>query len=148
MRSNIPLYIFVLALWLIPTGIAYTKDDTRQLVKMPLKMQQHMLANMRDHLAALMEIQQALAQGTFEQAADIAEQRIGWSSLKAHGAKHMAKHMPVAMRQMGTALHQAASRFALVVEEVAITDDFKPVFEAMAQITQQCVTCHSTFRLR
>src|SRR4030067_460710 len=84
--------------------------ETRQPIEMPAPMREHMLANMRDHLTALGEIQTELAKGKYNQAADIAEQRIGMSSLQSHGASHMAPYMPNAMQDIGTNMHRAASR--------------------------------------
>ena len=69
-------------------------DDSRQFVKLPEMMQQHMMSNMRDHLVSINEILINLANGQLDQAAEIAESRLGMSSLKSHGASHMAKFMP------------------------------------------------------
>jgi len=44
-------------------------------------LQQHMLANMRDHLRAIAQIQDALADGRFDVAQNGAEERLGMSSL-------------------------------------------------------------------
>ena len=89
-------------------------DDERELVQMPEMMQEHMLSNMRDHLAALNEILGKLAAGELDGAAAIAEFRLGMSSLEIHGASHMAKVMPEGMRSVGTRMHRAASRFAFI----------------------------------
>jgi hypothetical protein len=121
--------------------------DTRQLVKMPAPMQEHMLANMRDHLVAMGEIQAALAASKFNEAADIAEQRIGMSSLLAHDASHMAPYMPKGMQDIGTAMHHAASRFAHTTQEAAVTDDLPRTLGALAELTQQCAACHAGYRL-
>ncbi len=144
---NIRFCIFSLAVLFAPT-LTNAEEDNRQIVDLPLMMQQHMLANMRDHLVALTEIQQALSQDEFDQAANIAEKRLGMSSLRTHGGKHRAKYMPAAMRKIGIAMHQAASRFSLAAQEAAVTDDFKAVLGAMSQISLQCVACHTSFRLR
>ena len=53
--------------------------DTRQFVKFPEEMKVGTLANMRDHLLALSEIQGALAAERYAEAADIAENRLGMS---------------------------------------------------------------------
>ena len=45
-------------------------SDGRQLVKFPEQMKEHTLANMRDHLLALQEIQVALAGSDYDRAAD------------------------------------------------------------------------------
>lgn len=122
--------------------------DTRELVRMPAPMQEHMLANMRDHLAAMAEIQAALAAGKFDRAADIAENRIGMSSLQAHGASHMAPLMPRGMQEIGTAMHRTASRFARTAQEAQVKDDVPRALNALADLTQQCVACHASYRLR
>jgi hypothetical protein len=119
-------------------------DDVRQAVDLPPMMQQHMLGNMRDHLAAISEIQAALAQGQFDQAAQIAESRIGMSSLVAHHAAHMAPYMPKGMQAIGTEMHHAASRFALAAAEA----DLPRAVAALSQVTRQCVACHGAYRLR
>jgi cytochrome c556 len=122
--------------------------DPRQRVEMPAPMQEHMLANMRDHLVALGEIQAALGKGEFDRAADIAEQRIGMSSLQGHGASHMAPYMPQGMQGIGTAMHRAASRFARIAQETQVQNDLPRSLEALAGLTQQCVACHAGYRLR
>jgi len=107
-----------------------------------------MLANMRDHLTAMSEIQAALAAGKFAQAADIAENRIGMSSLETHGASHMVPYMPKPMQDIGTAMHRVASRFARTAQEAAVTRDLSKPLVALADLTQQCTACHSSYRLR
>jgi len=137
-----------LALSLVALLSAAQAADTRQAIEMPAPMREHMLANMRDHLAALGEIQAALAKGKFEQAANIAENRIGMSSLQGHGAAHMAPYMPKGMQDTGTAMHRAASRFARTTQEAAVTNDLPRTLGALADLTQQCVACHASYRLR
>jgi cytochrome c556 len=122
--------------------------DTRQAVDMPAPMREHMLANMRDHLTALSEIHSALAKGKYEQAAEAAEQRIGMSSLERHGASHMAPYMPKPMQDIGTNMHRAASRFARTAQEAAVANDLPRALAALAEVTQQCVACHASFRLK
>ena len=66
-------------------------QDTRELVRLPEPMQEHMLSNMRDHLATLNEIIGDIANSKFDEAAKISEQRLGMSSLSLHGAAHLAR---------------------------------------------------------
>jgi cytochrome c553 len=66
------------------------------------------------------------------------------SSLEAHGASHMARFMPEGMRQAGTNMHRAASRFALKAEE----GEMLPAYNALSEITSACVACHSRYRIR
>ena len=56
-------------------------------------MQEHMLGNMRDHLATLNEIIGDVAEGKFDAAAKLAEQRLGMSfaqpsRCRAYGTVH------------------------------------------------------------
>lgn len=119
-------------------------EDSRTLVKLPEMMQQHMMSNMRDHLMAINEILIHLAKGQPDHAAVVAESRLGMSSLKSHGASHMAKFMPEGMRQAGTSMHKAASRFALKAQEGEIL----PAYHALSKVTSTCVACHSSYRIR
>jgi hypothetical protein len=114
---------------------------------MPAMMQDHMRANMRDHLLALGEIQAALASGHYDAAAEIAERRLGMTSLDAHGARHVAGFMPEGMQATGTAMHHAASRFAVTAQEAAVTGDLARALGGLAEVTQQCVACHAAYRL-
>lgn len=138
-------WIAVLAL---ATSPMLQAADTRPLVQMPAPMQEHMLTNMRDHLVAMGEIQASLAAGKYGLAAEIAENRIGMSSLQAHGASHMAPYMPKGMQDIGTAMHRSASRFARTAQEAAVTNDLPRTLNALADLTQQCTACHASYRLR
>lgn len=133
-----------LALCLPLTTPAIAADpDSREKVKLPAMMKTHMLGNMRDHLSALHEIQAALAKGELDKAGDIAEQRIGMTSLVSHHAAHMAPYMPKGMQAVGTEMHHAASRFAMTAKE----GDLAKSLEGLSKVTQQCVACHTTYRV-
>lgn len=122
--------------------------DTRTPVRFPEPLRTHTLANMRDHLQALGQIQEALSTGAFDRASDLAEQRLGMSSLRMHGAHEVAKYMPQGMQQAGTAMHRSASQFALVAKDASVTGDLKPALAALARLNQTCVACHAGYRLR
>jgi hypothetical protein len=123
---------------------ARAETDARQLVELPEMMQTHMMSNMRDHLQAINEIITYLADGNLDKAAVIAEQRLGMSSLDEHGASHMAGFMPEGMRNAGTEMHKAASRFALKAEE----GELLPAYAMLKEITAACVACHAHYRIR
>ena len=121
--------------------------DSRQLVEFPEMMRDHMLENMRDHLLALTKIQQHLALEEYEKAATVAENRLGMSSLDGHGASHMARFMPAAMQQIGTQMHKAASRFAIIVQEGGLEGSTPKIAKGLAGVMQQFVACHSSYRV-
>ena len=140
-RTNKVLLAALLAL--LPALPAASADD-RVAVELPQMMREHMLANMRDHLAAINEILGYLGNGELDRAAETAEYRLGMSSLESHGASHMAKFMPQAMREAGTTMHQSASRFARIAQE----GDALTAYRALADVTAACVACHSGFRVK
>ncbi|RAU20924.1 hypothetical protein CU669_15965 [Paramagnetospirillum kuznetsovii] len=143
------LVLFIAALALSLPSLAWA--DSRKLVEMPPMMRDHMLANMRDHLRSLDLILEALSKGDSKGAAELAESKLGMSSLDAHGAEHMAPMMPLTMREIGTALHHAASRFAVTVRDAELEPPDKAArqtFAALREMTAACEACHSLYRLR
>lgn len=157
-------FLFILAGYLIAsTGFAQEHNpamhahhmsqeappaDLRTVVQFPPAMRQHILANMRDHLLALQQIQAALAKQAYDEASEIAENRLGMSSLRLHGAHESSKFMPEGMQSVGTAMHRHASRLALDLKDTAVTQDMKPVLEALSNVTAQCVACHAGYRVQ
>lgn len=127
---------------------AAAAKDTRQLVAFPEPLRVRELANMRDHLQTLSEIQAALARYDFDGAADLAEKRLGMSSFGLHGAHEVAPYMPKGMRDAGTAMHHAASRFAIATQEAAIDHDVAHALSALNEVTRSCLACHAAYRLR
>lgn len=123
-------------------------DDLRVMVRFPDMMRTHTLANMRDHLLALAEIQDQLARGAYDKASDIAEQRLGMSSLGLHGAHDVATFMPQGMQAAGTAMHRSASQFAIVAKDASVTGDLKGSLAALARVSQTCVACHAAYRIQ
>jgi len=138
------LYVLAPILLVCITNKLIADEDPRQLVQLPEMMQQHMMSNMRDHLMAFNEILASMGNGELDKAAEIAEHRLGMSSLESHGASHMAKFMPEGMRQAGTDMHKAASRFALKAQEGEVL----PAYNALSEVTTACVACHSGYRIR
>ncbi len=122
--------------------------DKRQSVQLPPELVEHTLSNMRDHLLALQQINEALGRGEPENAGKIAEERLGMSSLGLHGAAEVAKYMPQGMQDAGTAMHKAASRFAIEAQNVAVTGELRPAFGALGEIMAACVGCHAGYRLK
>lgn len=135
---------FVLSALVVLSVATNVNADSREMVKMPEMMQEHMMGNMRDHVLAIHEILTALSKDDMDKASAIAEERLGMSSLRLHGAGHMAKFMPKQMGVIGTSMHKAASRFARTAEE----GDRLAAYDSLNQITAACVACHAGYRIR
>ena len=126
-------------------------EPQRTLVRFPPELQQHFLANMRDHLAAVAQIQTALAEGQFDEAGRIAGARLGMDSPSAAACKpgmehmsQMAKLMPAGMRKAGRRMHDAADRFAA---EMKSAGNYRAAISSLSKITQACVMCHAEYRV-
>jgi hypothetical protein len=137
--------------WFYAPGQVAANEDGRELVNLPPMMREHMLGNMRDHLRALDEMLGALARGDADKAGEIAEERLGMSSLGRHGAAHMGKFMPKAMSAIGTQMHRAASRFVKTVADAELSpgkDAQRKVYGALQAIIENCNACHAAYRIR
>ncbi len=130
---------------------ANAATDAREFVRLPAPMQEHMLGNMRDHLATLNEIIGAIGDAKFDDAAKVAEQRLGMSSLSLHDAAHMAPFMPKPMQEIGTSMHRAASRLVIVLQDASVSptaDALRDVSRALHEVTSACTACHASYRIR
>lgn len=144
--------LIITAVLLAALGVSRSyAQDARQFVKLPEPMQEHMLSNMRDHLASLNEIIGNVGDGKFDEAAKVAEQHLGMSSLTAHDAAHMAPFFPKPMQDMGTSMHHAASRLVIVLQDASVTpslDTMRNISRALHDVTQSCTACHASYRIR
>jgi hypothetical protein len=131
--------------------VSGTSEDPRQVVSLPGPMQEHMLANMRDHLATLNTVIGDVAQAKFDTASKILEERLGMSSLPLHQAAAMAPFFPEPMQNAGTSMHHAASRLAIALQDASVAqtfDSMRDVNAALHEVTSACVSCHTQYRVR
>ncbi len=135
-----------------PVGHAASgqSDDPRQLVSLPDPMREHMLSNMRDHLAALDTVFGDIADNKFDEAGKLLEERLGMSSLPLHHAAEMAPYFPKPMQDAGISMHHAASRLSIALQNASVAQSFDSMHEVSAAIhdvTSSCVACHAGYRI-
>lgn len=135
---------FLSAIVFAMAASAQGESDPRIQLDLPAPMQTHLLANMRQHLVVIDQIIGMLASDELDKAAELAEAELGMSSLDKHGASHIAQYYPKQSAQFGTQMHKAASRFARVAQE----GDALSAYKALGEITQNCVGCHATAKVR
>ena len=126
------------------TGISDT--DTRQLVVMPDQARMLMREDMLEHLSALNQVIAHLAVNDLDAAAEIAESKMGKSSMGKHRGTGMGpgRFMPPEMRSIGWGMHEAATEFS----QLAKKGDSKNAYIALQKITGSCVACHYSYRTR
>ena len=120
--------------------------DARQLVSMPDQARELMRKDMLDHLSALNEIIGYLASNNLDTAADVAETRMGRSSMGKHRGTGMGpgRFMPLEMRNLGWGMHDAATEFSKIAKQ----GDSKNAYSAFQKVTSSCVACHYSYRTR
>jgi len=141
-----PIRFFTAAM-ILCLSASLQAEDGRQAVQLPDMMREHMLSNMRDHLLALEEITRYLASNQYDEAAEVAENRLGMSSMALHGASHLGKFMPKEMGAIGTNMHRAASRFAVAAKDAELEGGLSKAFSALSEVMQQCVACHAKYKV-
>ena len=136
---NIPLH----------TAVAENKpaaEDYRQLIEIPAQSRKLMRDDMLDHLSALNEIIGLLADNKLDAVAEVAEKRLGKSSMGKHRGTGMGpgRFMPPEMRNIGWGMHDAASELA----QHAKKGDLTGSYQALQKVTAACVACHFSYRTR
>ena len=123
-----------------------SSNDLRKIVSMPEQARELMRKEMLDHLATLNEIIGHVADNNLDRAADVAESRMGKSSMGKHRSNDMApgRIMSPEMRNIGRGMHNAASEFS----QVAKQGDLKSAYSALQKITSACVACHYSYRTK
>jgi hypothetical protein len=121
-------------------------NDHRQLVSMPDETSQLMRKDMLDHLSALNEIIGLLTENNLDAAADVAETRMGKSSMGKHRATGVGpgRFMPLEMRNIGWGMHESATELS----EAAKEGNLKGAYSALQKVTTACVACHYSYRTR
>lgn len=120
--------------------------DLRILASMPDQAREIMRKDMLDHLSTLNEIIGYLASSDLDAASDIAETKLGRSSMGKHRGTGMGpgRFMPLEMRNLGWGMHDAASEFSKIAKQ----GDLKSAYSALQKVTGSCVACHYSYRTR
>lgn len=145
---------------------AETNSGERQLVNYPDKVKAHVLANMRGHLQTIADIMEALAKAQYNQAADMADMRLGMESTGAAGCRmdggkgemgmmseeshldhQMSMLMPEGMRKLGQNMHRSANEFAMIARNAANNGNSSAPIQALGNVMKQCAACHAAYRL-
>ena len=150
---NFKLYgcAFLISFFSTLSVSAADMEDNRVLIKLPNKIEEKFLQNMRDHIGALDDIVHAVRAGEFEKAKIVASSRLAWSSFVHDENDEIAKHLPIPMRKMAEQMYDATGKFIWLAQNASVeesTENYRNLFEALGNFTTTCRSCHETYRLR
>jgi len=139
------LTTFALAYVLLFTGTETVKmpNDNRITVKYAPDLRELVLSEMRDYLEVINEIQQGLADNNPELIVKAAS-RQGQASLADTPAR-LLKLSPLPCKQMG---FQGHDLFQAIADSAKV--NFKPetTIKQMVQLTNNCIACHRTYKIK
>jgi hypothetical protein len=113
--------------------------DSRTSLHLSPQVKQHQLANMRSHLEAVQAIVGLIAAEKFDEASDIAHNKLG---LTPEMKKMCNMFGNDDFRDLGLAFHQSADELGNVLK----TGDVQASLNALHTTMNSCVQCHATFR--
>jgi hypothetical protein len=123
-------------------------QDARQLAKLPAPAEATLREEMRDNLVSLNEILSLVVAGKVKEAGEVAEKKLGTSTMGRHRTKPFdarpGPHMPPAMHELALQGHRAATAFAAI----AATGDREKALAALPTLNNACLSCHLAYRVR
>jgi cytochrome c556 len=115
-------------------------SDTRKPLPLLARMAEHQRENMRDHLAAIQEILDALSTRDFA-GVERAASRIGYSEHVGRMCSHMGAGAP-GFTDTALNFHRTADTIGVAAKK----QDADATLRAVTATLQTCVSCHATFR--
>ncbi|GAB4119496.1 MAG: hypothetical protein Fur0026_09720 [Sideroxydans sp.] len=138
---------FLACLLLLCTAGSALAADTRHPVTMPTLQRELIRADMVAHLATLQQVQELLADNKLQEAATLAENELGVSSMGKNAAKSQGKgpgqFMPPEMRAIALGMHRDASDFAKIAQQ----GDRTAAYRALLKVSGACISCHASYRI-
>jgi len=114
-------------------------SDHRVSLKLTPQMKQHQLANMRSHLEAVRDIIGLMASEKFDEASDIAYNKLG---LTPEMEKMCSMFGNDGFKQIGLAFHKSADDLGSVLK----TKNATKSLQALRSTMNYCIQCHASFR--
>lgn len=117
----------------------YAIDDQRTSLDLSPEMKQHQLTNMRSHVEAMQSIVGMLAEGEYDNAAQVAHSRLG---LTDEMKKMCDMFDNVDFKKLGLAFHKSGDELGDALQ----TKDLNNSLRALHNTMGYCVQCHAKFR--
>jgi len=125
---------------LAETGNKALKPDNRTLLTIPYQDREHLLHVMRNNLANMGRLIDAMSEDDFKAVETIANEM----SLDKKKARGLSRRGNPAFTAIGVRFHGLK---VLAVKKAAEARDRKGTLRAMSRMVSSCVGCHATFRV-
>jgi len=125
---------------LAESGKKYLQTKKRTLLKIPYQGREHLLHVMRNNLANLGRLINAMSEDDFKAVEAIANKM----SLNEKKAKGLVRRGNSAFTAMGVQFH---GKDVLALKHAAESRNRKRTLHAMSRMVSTCVACHATFRV-
>jgi hypothetical protein len=125
---------------LAESGKKDLQANKRTLLTIPYQGREHLLHVMRNNLANMGRLINAMSEDDFKAVETIANEM----SLNEKKAKGLARRGNPAFTAMGLQFH---GKDALALKHAAESKDRKRTLRAMSRMVSTCVACHATFRV-
>jgi len=125
---------------LAESGKEGLKPDKRTLLTIPYQGREHLLHVMRNNLANMGRLIDAMSEDDFKTVETIAKEM----SLNEKKARGLSRRGNPAFTAMGIQFH---GRDALALKNAAASKDRKRTLRSMSRMVSTCVACHAAFRV-
>ena len=136
------LYLFAVLCALLSTVVA-AEGDTRTVIQLSPQHRSLVLTEMRQFLAGLQQLSEALSQDDMETAARVAH-ALG-SPMTHDVPPDLKQALPEGFRKLGFSVHKDFDQIALDAESLA---DSKHTLSQLGVTLSKCVSCHNTYQIR
>ncbi|MBT8439862.1 MAG: hypothetical protein KJO91_09055 [Gammaproteobacteria bacterium] len=134
---------FMLAALVMHNAHAIAEEDTRKIIQLSPSHRAIVLTEMRQFLAGLQQISQALSSDDMETVTRVA--RSLGTTMSQHMPTGLKQALPQDFRKLGHSVHSSFDQIALDAESLG---DGSHTLSQLAQTISGCVSCHSRYQIR
>jgi hypothetical protein len=134
---------FMLAALVMHNAHAIAEEDTRKIIQLSPSYRAIVLTEMRQFLAGLQQISQALSNDDMETVTRVA--RSLGTTMSQHMPAGLKQALPQDFRKLGHSVHSSFDQIALDAESLG---DGSHTLSQLAQTISGCVSCHSMYQIR
>ena len=142
MSAILSIGILAMVYMFVIRGRVAESSDGRTAIILEQGERDLVLEEMRGFLEGVQTITQGLAENDMKSIAEAAK-KIGLANAGGVSVSLMAK-LPLEFKTLGMATHKAFDALSMEAQDLGET---KAVLAQMAELTNNCTTCHSTYRI-